>query len=71
MYLREQRAAGWDTHGFCGFRPEELRRQPGVFGRRHPDVEARGDRRRPLPEGGHHGTDETITPISSGIDSAN
>ena len=41
----KQRAAGRRPGPGPCRRPQELRRQPGIVGRRHPDVEAGGDRR--------------------------
>ena len=68
MHLGEQLAAGRDTQGLGGFRTQELRRQPGIVGRRYPGVEACGGVTRPSADVGFEGPDEAIAPVSAGID---
>ena len=70
MHLREQLAAGRDADRLACLRPQELRRQPGIFGRRHPDVEAGGDRRRPPAISGAKARTRRSRQSAPGVDRA-
>src|SRR5712691_3313451 len=70
MHLGEQHAAGRNPHRLAIAGPQELRRQPGVFGRRQPQIKAGRDRWRPAGKVRQKRPRHPVAPIGTGIDRA-
>ena len=71
MHLRQQHAAGRHPHRVAAPGAQKLRRQPGIFGRRQPHIEAR---QRPPPRPPANSGDKRarhpVAPIGAGVDRA-
>ncbi len=70
MHLRQELAADRDADRLTVVRPQKLRRQAGIFGRRHPDVEAGGDRGGSAGEARRDRAQKPVAPFAAGVDRA-